>query len=191
MKSKTLLPGEWALMMLLVDITEDKTAPAQATFQLLPKEEELMLQPRDVLLLATPATGERAEGTLLCSIPSLLQTLSVSYLSPLLPPETTPGCLSAAFSILMAERLHCTSLPNSGAHTRGFLHGVTSRNLWHLLSIPGSHPCLQCPQQTWTMSAHSKLLLPSVPLCCRTPQRLFHLLHLNFSSNWVLEACNP
>lgn len=94
MKSKTLLPGEWALMMLLVDITEDKTAPARATFQLLPKEEELMLQPRDVLLLATPATGERAEGTLLCSIPSLLQTLSVSYLSPLLPPETTPGvCL--------------------------------------------------------------------------------------------------
>lgn len=100
-----------------------------------------MLQPRDVLLLARPGTEDTAEGTLLCSIPSLLQILSVSYLS-LLPPETIPGCLFAAFSILMAERLHCTSFPNSGAHSRGFFTqcdfqkkcGTRSASLGHIFT---------------------------------------------------------
>lgn len=153
-----------------------------------------MLQPRDVLLVTTPGTGEGAQGTWLWSISSLFQ---FSYLSPLLPPETIHRCLFAAFSIPvtiplhMAERLHCTSFPSSLAQSRGFFTQCDFQKNMALAQHPWATTLPAVPSGTWALSVHSKQPFPSVPPSCRTPHVLSHLLHLNYTCNRVLEAYNP
>lgn len=54
-----------------------------------------------------------------------------------------------------------------------FLHSIISSMMWQLLSIPGSHTCLQSPQQTCVRSADGRHKTP--------PSHLF--LSLNYSCN--------